>query len=56
MPKKTPESVVAKINAAVVEALSDATVRRRLNELEVEISAARAADARGTCGTAKERD
>ncbi len=37
MPKNTPKSVVAKINAAVVEALSDATVRQRLNELEVEI-------------------
>jgi tripartite-type tricarboxylate transporter receptor subunit TctC len=37
MPKNTPKSIVAKINAAVVEALNDGTVRQRLKELEVEI-------------------
>jgi tripartite-type tricarboxylate transporter receptor subunit TctC len=37
MPKNTPKTIVAKINAAVVEALNDGSVRRRLNELEVEI-------------------
>jgi tripartite-type tricarboxylate transporter receptor subunit TctC len=37
MPKNTPKSIVAKINAAVVEALNDGTIRQRLNELEVEI-------------------
>lgn len=37
MPKGTPSDVVAKLNAAVVEALSDPAVRQRLAELGQEI-------------------
>ena len=36
-PKATPELVIAKLNAAVVDALADATVQRRLADLGVEI-------------------
>jgi tripartite-type tricarboxylate transporter receptor subunit TctC len=37
VPKGTPSDVVAKLNAAVVEALSDPAVRQRLAELGQEI-------------------
>ena len=37
VPKGTPKDVVAKLNAAVVEALADATVRARLTELGQEL-------------------
>jgi tripartite-type tricarboxylate transporter receptor subunit TctC len=36
-PKATPEYIVAKLNAATMEALADPTVRRRLTDLGVEI-------------------
>jgi tripartite-type tricarboxylate transporter receptor subunit TctC len=36
-PKATPKDVVAKLNIAVVEALADPTVRRRLGDLGLEI-------------------
>ena len=36
-PKGTPKDVIAKLNAAVVDALADPTVRRRLTELGEEI-------------------
>ena len=36
-PKGTPKDIIAKLNAAVVEALADDTVRRRLAELGQEI-------------------
>jgi tripartite-type tricarboxylate transporter receptor subunit TctC len=36
-PKATPKDVVARLNAASVEALADPTVRRRLADLGVEI-------------------
>ena len=36
-PKDTPKAVSAKLNAAVVEALADATVRQRLADLGMEI-------------------
>lgn len=38
-PKATPHEIVAKLNAAVVAALDDAVVRRRLGEIGQEISA-----------------
>jgi tripartite-type tricarboxylate transporter receptor subunit TctC len=38
-PKATPKEVVAKLNAAVVDALSDKTVRERLTELGQELPA-----------------
>jgi tripartite-type tricarboxylate transporter receptor subunit TctC len=38
-PKGTPASIVGKLNAAVVEALADETVRGRLTELGREIVA-----------------
>ena len=38
-PKSTPKEVVAKLNAAVVDALSDKTVRERLAELGQELPA-----------------
>ena len=40
LPKSTPRDVVAKLNAAVVTSLADATVRRRLGELGQEIFSA----------------
>ena len=36
-PKGTPKDVVARLNAAVVDALADAGVRQRFNELGHEI-------------------
>ena len=36
-PKGTPQSVIAKLNAAVVEALADSTARQRLGETGQEI-------------------
>src|SRR5438045_9087021 len=36
-PKGTPKDVIARLNAAVVQALADDTVRRRLAELGQEI-------------------
>jgi tripartite-type tricarboxylate transporter receptor subunit TctC len=36
-PKRTPKNVVAKLNAAVVEALADSGVRARLADLGQEI-------------------
>jgi tripartite-type tricarboxylate transporter receptor subunit TctC len=36
-PKGTPHEVIAKLNAAVVEALGDEIVRRRLTDLGQEI-------------------
>ena len=39
VPKGTPKQTIAKLNSAVVEALADATVRRRIGELNQEISA-----------------
>ena len=36
-PKGTPKNVIAKLNAAVVDALADPAVRRRLAELGQEI-------------------
>ena len=38
-PKGTPKDVIAKINAAVVEALADPTVRQRFTELGHEVAA-----------------
>jgi tripartite-type tricarboxylate transporter receptor subunit TctC len=37
VPKTTPKSVVAKLNAAVVEALADPAVRKRLADIGQEI-------------------
>jgi tripartite-type tricarboxylate transporter receptor subunit TctC len=37
VPKATPRTIVAKLNAAAVAALADASVRWRLNELGQEI-------------------
>jgi len=37
-PKGTPKDIVARLNAATVEALADPTVRRRLTDLGLEIS------------------
>jgi tripartite-type tricarboxylate transporter receptor subunit TctC len=37
VPKGTPKEIVAKLNAAAVEALADPTVRARLNDLGLEI-------------------
>jgi tripartite-type tricarboxylate transporter receptor subunit TctC len=39
MPKGTPKDVIAKLNAAVVSALADTTVRARLDDLSYEIPA-----------------
>jgi tripartite-type tricarboxylate transporter receptor subunit TctC len=39
-PKGVPKDVIAKLNAAVVEALADATVRQRLTELGHEVAPA----------------
>jgi tripartite-type tricarboxylate transporter receptor subunit TctC len=36
-PKRTPKEVSARLNAAVVDALADATVRQRLGDLGMEI-------------------
>ena len=46
-PKGTPKDIIAKLNAAVVEALADPAVRQRLADLGQEIPAARSADAAG---------
>jgi tripartite-type tricarboxylate transporter receptor subunit TctC len=37
LPKTTPNEVVAKLNAAIVAALADATVRQRLADIGQEI-------------------
>ena len=37
LPKNTPTDIRSKLNAAVVDALADATVRKRLNDLGMEI-------------------
>ncbi len=37
VPKRTPETVIGKLNAAVVDTLADPTVRQRLAELGLEI-------------------
>ena len=37
MPKSTPKDVIAKLNDAVVKALADPAVRRRLEDLGQEI-------------------
>ena len=37
MPKGTPNEIVLKLNAAVVDALADATVRKRLTNIGQEI-------------------
>jgi tripartite-type tricarboxylate transporter receptor subunit TctC len=37
VPKGTPDQIIAKLNAAVVDALADATVRRRLTDIGQEI-------------------
>jgi tripartite-type tricarboxylate transporter receptor subunit TctC len=37
VPKATPRDVIAKLNAAAVEALADPTVKQRLNDLGLEI-------------------
>lgn len=39
VPKGTPKDIAAKLNAAVVDALADATVRQRLSDLGMEIFA-----------------
>jgi tripartite-type tricarboxylate transporter receptor subunit TctC len=36
-PKGTPKNLIARLNAAVVETLADATVRKRLDELGYDI-------------------
>jgi tripartite-type tricarboxylate transporter receptor subunit TctC len=36
-PKRTPQNIIAKLNAAVVEALADPSVRARLADLDQEI-------------------
>jgi tripartite-type tricarboxylate transporter receptor subunit TctC len=38
-PKGTPKPVIGRLNAAVVEALADPAVRKRLAELGLEIAA-----------------
>jgi tripartite-type tricarboxylate transporter receptor subunit TctC len=37
LPKRTPKNIIAKLNAAVVDALADPAVRTRLADLGVEI-------------------
>ena len=37
LPKNTPLDISSKLNAAVVDALADATVRQKLNDLGMEI-------------------
>ena len=37
VPKATPKDVIAKLNAAAVDALADSTVRARLTDLGLEI-------------------
>ena len=37
VPKGTPEQIIAKLNAAVVDALADAAVRKRLTDIGQEI-------------------
>ena len=46
-PKGTPKESIAKLNAAVVEALDDPRRAQRLAELGHEVAAARPADAGG---------
>ena len=46
-PKGTPKDIIAKLNAAVVEALADPAMRKRLADLGQDVFAARAADAGG---------
>ena len=46
-PKGTPKEAIAALNAAVVAALADPTVRSRLGNLGLDITLARGADAGG---------
>ena len=55
-PKGTPKDIVAKVNAAVVEAFADPAVRKRFADLGMEIPAARAVDAAGAPRPPQGRD
>ena len=39
MPKGTPKDVIARLNAAAVEAMADPAVQKRLNDLGLEVPA-----------------
>ncbi len=55
-PKGTPKDVIAKLNAAVQDALADPAVRKRIRGPRPGDFAARAADAGGARGLAEGRD
>ena len=55
-PKGTPPAIVAKLNAAVVKALDDENVRKRLLDLGSVIPTGRRADARGAARAGEERN
>ena len=55
-PKDTPRPIIDKLNAAVVDALDDADVRKHLTDLGRGIFPARRTDARGARRIAKIRD
>jgi tripartite-type tricarboxylate transporter receptor subunit TctC len=56
MPKGTPKDIIAKLNGAVVDALADAGVRKRLADLGQDISAARGSKSADTRGLPQGRD
>ena len=56
LPKGTPKDVIAKLNAAVVDALADPTVRQRFADAGSRNPAARAADAGGARRASQGRD
>ena len=55
-PKGTPKEIIAKLNAAAVQALGDPVVRQRFGELGLDIAAARPADAGSARRLSKGRD
>ena len=55
-PKGTPKEIIAKLNAAAVQALSEPTVRQRFAELGLDMPPPRPADARSARRISKGRD
>ena len=56
VPKNTPKDVVARLNAAAVEAMSDPAVRKKFEDLGLEMPAQRPAHAGGARQLAEGRD
>ena len=54
-PKDTPKDIVARLNAAMLEALAHEETRKRFADLGIDSAAARAADAGGVARVPEDR-